>query len=61
MGSADRAVSSKYDYEAANQRKSLLVICLFISTLFVLFLDVYLTSGLYMSFEDFIDAIFHPE
>lgn len=61
MSSADRAVSSKYDYEAANQRKSLLVICLFISTLFVLFLDVYLTSGLYMSFEDFIDAIFHPE
>lgn len=61
MAMKDKIASSGYDYEAANHDKSTLVTCLFICTLFVLFMDVYLTSGLYMTFDDFINAIFHPE
>ena len=61
MGFGHREKDEGLDYEAGNRRRGILVVCLFAITVFALMLDIYTTSCLYMSFDEFVNALFHPE
>ncbi len=50
-----------YDYLKDAQRKNLFIICMIVLVVFIFFLDLYLTTRYYVTFKEFLQALFQPE
>ncbi len=58
-GSTDS--EQEFDYGRASHRKVIVMVALLVVALVIVLLDLYITSSFYMSFSEFIDAIFSPD
>jgi iron complex transport system permease protein len=50
-----------YDYVKETQKRNTIILCLLILAIIALLLDLYATTRYYMSFKEFLQALFIPE